>query len=199
MPKEHILNSEYRGVPRIQYCLALVSVPIFVLIYYVCLTHMNKLWGDAQIWQPLILLVNCVAESHDMMRELSLKVVWVGGSHTSILTAYLKFTGLFTLGVKFSSNLIHASTSSLLKHRYCTAWCFAKPILHNPNIQMPRNNWNQCPHQKRHDNIDSMRPQNYIHKNWSLLDGASLPMSLSFSVLGWAFFISALRRELATL
>ena len=38
--------------------------------------------------------------------ELILKVVWVGGSHTSILTPYLKSTGLFTPGVKFSSNSV---------------------------------------------------------------------------------------------
>ena len=38
--------------------------------------------------------------------RLFLKVVWVGGSHTSILTTYLKSTGLFTTGVKFSSNSI---------------------------------------------------------------------------------------------
>ena len=35
-----------------------------------------------------------------------LKVVWVGGSHTSILTPYLKSTGLFTPGVKFSTNSV---------------------------------------------------------------------------------------------
>ena len=35
-----------------------------------------------------------------------LKVVWVGGSHKSILTPYLKSTGLFTPGMKFSSNSV---------------------------------------------------------------------------------------------
>mgnify|MGYP001801840276 CR=1 FL=1 len=34
---------------------------------------------------------------------ISLKVVWFGGSRTSILTSYLESAGLFTPGVKFSS------------------------------------------------------------------------------------------------
>ena len=33
----------------------------------------------------------------------SLKVVWFGGSRTSILISYLESAGLFTPGVKFSS------------------------------------------------------------------------------------------------
>ena len=39
-----------------------------------------------------------------MKGVICLKVVWVGGSHTSILTPYLKSTGLFTPRVKFLSN-----------------------------------------------------------------------------------------------
>ena len=42
----------------------------------------------------------------DMTIIITLKVFWVGGSHTSILTPYLKSTGLFTPGVKFSSNSV---------------------------------------------------------------------------------------------
>ena len=36
----------------------------------------------------------------------ALNVVWVVGSHTSILTSYLESTGLFTPGKKFSSNSV---------------------------------------------------------------------------------------------
>ena len=38
--------------------------------------------------------------------KMLLKIVWVGGSHTSILTPYWKSTGLFTPDVKFSSHSV---------------------------------------------------------------------------------------------
>ena len=53
---------------------------------------------------------------------LNLKLVWVWGSHASILTSYLEPRGLFTPGVEFSSN----SAGPLQRYYNVTYRCIAK-------------------------------------------------------------------------
>ena len=57
----------------------------------------------------------------------------LGGSHTSILTPYLKSTGLFTPGVKFSSNSVQ------LLQRYYNIQAHSNVGMENLNLGNPSN------------------------------------------------------------